>query len=362
MTPDELTARLGRWIASEPELPGPLDPATAAFCRRKLRELAAPGLLAQKLARELPGPWEPLGRVLLVIAEHDVLGTVAGAIAARATGNRLRVKARTTRPLLAGLARALELGPDACELLDWDGRAQDDRAVLDGIDGVLLAGGDELIRRYRAAAPPGVRLIEYGPKLGAAAIGGAIADPAELDALAAALAHDVTLFGQGVCSSPQVIFVDDERTAGALRARLLAAPLPPLPEADRLLQLVRSQELALLARLGEPIEVELEPRSGWGVTIAPRAPSPARDPAHRLPKGFAFVAGPLDEELAAFARANRPRLQTLGTWGRVPEVPGAGFTHRCPIGRMHERSPLAPHDGFLELAALARLTSREAPA
>lgn len=347
MTPEELAGRLRRWVEQEPVLPGPLDPAALAFCRRKLRQLAAPGLLREKLEREITGPWQPLGRVLLVISEHDVLGTVAGAVAACATGNRLRVKARTTRPLLEDLCRALELGRDDCEICDWDSRDQDDAAVLDGIDAVLLAGSDALIRHYRAVAPPGVRLIEYGPKIGVAAIGGEVDDPA---ALAAALASDVTLFAQGVCSSPQLIFVEDEAAARALRDRLLDLPLPPLPDTARLLQLVRLRELELLARLGEPIVAGVAPRSGWGVTIA-------RDPAHRLPRGFAFVVGPLADQLGAFARDHRRHLQTLGTWGRVPELDG--FTHRCRIGRMHDRPPLAPHDGMLELAPLVRLVSRD---
>ncbi|HWU89991.1 MAG TPA: acyl-CoA reductase [Kofleriaceae bacterium] len=346
MTPDELAARLRRWVEHEPVLPGALDPATMAFCRRKLRQLAEPGLLRRKLEREVTGPWEPLGRVLLVISEHDVLGTVAGAVAACATGNRLRVKARTTRPLVEELARVLELGPDECEILDWDSRDQDDRAMLEGVDGVLLTGGDALIRRYRTIAPPGVRLIEFGPKIGVAAIGGEVEDYATL---AGSLASDVTLFGQGVCSSPQVIFVEDEGTARVLRRRLLDMKLPPLTGAARLLQLVRLQELALLARLGDEIIVDVAPHSGWGVTIS-------RDPAHRLPKGFAFVVGPLHVQLTAFAQANRRYLQTLGTWGPVPELDG--FTHRCRIGRMHDRPPLAPHDGVLELASLVRLVSR----
>jgi hypothetical protein len=346
MTPDELAGRLRRWVEQEPVLPGSLDPATIAFCRRKLRQLAEPGLLRRKLEREISGPWEPLGRVLLVISEHDVLGTVAGAVAACATGNRLRVKARTTRPLLEDLARALDLGRDDCEIYDWDSHDQDDGAVLDGIDAVMLAGSEALIKRYRAAAPPGVRLIEYGPKIGVAAIGGEVEDYASL---AGSLASDVTLFAQGVCSSPQLIFVDDEGTARVLRKRLLEMKLPPLPGAARLLQLVRLQELALLARLGDEIIVDVAPHSGWGVTIS-------RDPTHRLPRGFAFVVGPLEQQLGAFVRENRRYLQTLGTWGRVPEV--GAFTHRCRIGRMHDRSPLAPHDGFLELASLVRLVSR----
>lgn len=342
MSVAEIALRLERWVGTEPALPE-LDPATAAFCRRKLREM--PGALADKVACELGNRRRvPLGRVLIVIAEHDVLGSVAGVVGAHVTGNRVRVKARTTRALVADLMAALDIDG---ELLDWSSQDQDDAAVLDGVDGVLLAGGDALIRHYRRVTPPGVRLIELGPKLSCAAIG---SDPGDLDQLADALVADVTLFGQGVCSSLQMILIEPE-LVGAMYERVLARLPHCPPHADPLRQLARAQELRLLARLGEDISVHVDRTSGWGITCSP-------DLARRLPKGFAFVVGELGAKLDAVARAYPRALQTLGTAGQVPDR--AEFTHRCRIGRMHERSPLEPHDGFLELQALVKLVSREA--
>ncbi len=335
--PSEIVEQLRRWIASEPALPA-LDARTDAFCRRKLRE--AIELIPKKLERELGARrCVPLGRVLVVVAEHDVLGTIAGLIAAHVTGNRVRIKVRTTRALVAEVVRALAI--DDCEVLEWDSQLEDH---LDGIDGVLLAGGDALIRHYRAVTPPGVRLIEFGPKLSCAAI----APNANLERVADALVDDVTLFAQGVCSSPQWIFCEDDAVVPLVRARLAACP--PLPEGERLLQLVRAQELELFGRLREDIEVALDESTGWGLTIS-------RSLEHRLPKGFAFVVGPLAGQLAAIAARAPHGLQTLGVGGDVPAH--TGFTHRCPIGRMHERSPLEPHDGILELAALVNFVSEE---
>jgi hypothetical protein len=256
-----------------------------------------------------------------------------GVMGALLTGNRVRIKARTTRAIVSDLVRALDAD---CEVADWSSTEQDDRAVLDGIDGVVLAGGEELIAHYRRVTPVHVRLVEFGPKVSCAAIGRA---PGDLDRLADALIDDVTLFHQGVCSSPQWIFVEDIATALALRERILARELPPLPDDDARLQRLRARELALRARLGDDLRVDVH-ASGWGVTIA--------SGMLRLPKGFAFVVGPV--------RATRS-VQVLGVAGDVPDV--RGFAHRCAIGRMHERSPLAPHDGFFELGALVRFTSRD---
>jgi len=317
--------RFARWVDTAQVPP---------FCRERLAEAAR--LLPEKLAREVGDrPHRPLGRVLLVIAEHDVIGTVAGVVGALATGNRVRCKARTTRQLVESLARALDAD---CEILDWDSRTQDDAAVLAGVDGVVLAGGDELIRHYRRVTPPGVRLIEFGPKLSCAAIG----PGADLARTADALVHDVTLFDQGVCSSPQWILADDEAIVPLLRDRL--ASCARLDGDSRLLQYARAEALRLRG-----IPVVFDPATGWGITIG-------RSLDDRLPRGFAVVLGVADQ-LAALAQRYPHMLQVIGTAGHVPEAPR--FTHRCPIGRMHHRSVLAPHDGVFELAQLVVFTSEE---
>jgi long-chain-fatty-acyl-CoA reductase len=356
MTAAAITDGLARWVATAPVLPGvATDPATARLCRRALAAWSAPDALAGKLASELVAPWQPLGRVLVVVSEHDVLGTVGAVLAALATGNQVRVKARTTRPLIEALLAALAPPPGACEVLDWDSRGQDDAVLLADVDAVLIAGGDAAIRHYRAATAPGVRLIEFGPRLGVAAIAGVVDDPTELAQLAAALAHDATVFDAGVCTTPQLVLVEDAATARALAAALLAASLPPLTTEARLLNVVRARELTLRGRLDRSITVALDPTSGWGVTI-----TGSIDPSLRLPRGVALVVGPLAARLDEVARVYRHQRQTLGTWGPVPEA--VGYTHRCRLGRMHERALTAPHDGMFELAMLVRFVSREADA
>jgi hypothetical protein len=199
VTPAVVTARLGAWLDELPALLAALDPATGAFCRASLRRVVDEDLLARKVEAELGARrWAPVGSVLVVVSENDVLGTAFALLGACATGNRIRIKARRGRALIESLARALGLDGDACEILDWDGRAQDDAAILDGIDAVLLAGGDELIRRYRRAAPAHVRLIEWGPKLSAAAIGAGadVGGPAGRDPRVAPL----TQFEHRVCN------------------------------------------------------------------------------------------------------------------------------------------------------------------
>lgn len=337
-----ISDRLRRWVEELPALLADSDPATAELCVRSLRRICDENLLVRKVEAELGGaPWAPVGRVLIVVAENDLLGTAFALLGALVTGNQVRIKVRHTRTLVDSLVAALGAG---CEVLDWDGASQDDEAVLADIDAVLVAGGDEVIRRYRRAAPAHVRLVEWGPAISAAAIGpdADLADREMLDRLVA----DVTLFGQRVCSSPQIIAVDPrpaELLFAHLRDRL--GELAPLPDDERLAQLARASQLELLGRLDGRVRVALERATGWGVTS-----SASLDPVLRLHRGFALVVGPVPATLAELARRHRRRLQTLGTWSAP--VPHGGFTRVCPIGSMHARSPLEPHDGVFELTRL----------
>jgi hypothetical protein len=345
-----LLDRLRPWIDELPALLAArapagevVDPETASFCVAALRRICDEDLLARKVAAELCGaPWAPVGRVLVVVSENDLLGGALALLGACATGNRVRIKARYTRPLLESLARALAAD---CEVVDWGSDGQDDDAILADVDAVLVAGGDAVVRHYRRVAPAHVRLVEWGPKLSAAAIGpdADVADPAAIDRLVA----DVTLFGQRVCSSPQIILVDPA-PAGPLHAAL-AERLPGLPrlaDDERLAQHVRACQLELLGRLDASVRVQLDRTTGWGVTT-----SRSLDPARRLHRGFPLVVGEVAALLAELAARNRRRLQTLGTWAWQP-ADHAGFTRVCPIGAMHARSPLQPHDGAFELTGL----------
>ncbi|MDE7293028.1 MAG: acyl-CoA reductase [Oscillospiraceae bacterium] len=73
-------------------------------------------------------------------------------------------------------------------------------------NGIAVWGGDEAVRAVRRLAKPGVRLIEWGHKLGFAYISGYEDKEREL----AALAEHIISTRQLLCSSCQVIFIDTE--------------------------------------------------------------------------------------------------------------------------------------------------------
>jgi hypothetical protein len=383
LEPARIAERLRRWVDAAP-LPGTLDPATRAHCRRKLEALCDPALLSRKVELELGGrAWEPVGRVLVVVSENDVLGTVAGFLAAVLTGNRARLKARHTRPLLDGLKRAFELDDHACEILDWSGAGQDDAAVLDGIDAVLLAGGGDLVRRYRAAAAPGVRLVEFGPKVSCAAVWDAPARDRERADLADALAADVALFSQRVCSSPQFVLLEDADAARELRSELRArlAGLPPLPEDDRAIQVVLSLDDPSHRWSGylglDELPGRLDPPGDWmayanqlstelfrdGRAISNRWHPPTR--ARRIAELLgrrprhdpASLAGIQDDRVDLFARGNLPFL--LARLGRPTALDGwSGDTRETERALLFERWMIALADELLATTLPPELAGR----
>lgn len=354
---DEIQARLlkvkswlkgvgsGGWQFSD-------DPDTQAFCLSRIAMLASSNLLEQKLNDELgQRAWRPPHRLLLVISETDPLGTLEGFLAAYLIGCRIRIKASNSLPLLEALRQALGLTESECEIDNWQSHAQDDARLLDGVDTVLLAGGDSLIRHYRAVAPAHVRLVELGPKLSAMAIFSDDLPPIDL------ILTDVCLFLQGVCSSPRFIVVEKKCTAERLFDEIASRLdfLPRLPNDVRLGQLAKAKALYFQSLLSDGMfKVVHSEVSGWGMTL-----SAELLPEIWLSKGVSIVYGDVDRHLEQAQSRWFGQLQTLGCWGMESALRYGGFTRYCPIGRMHMRSAPAPRDGVFTLAALVTFIDEE---
>jgi dihydroflavonol-4-reductase len=343
LTPETIAERLAPWWAGDPLAGLPLNATTRALCAEGMRCLLDPAVLRAKMRRELPHAWRPLGRVLVVVAEGDVLGTVFALIAGALTGNAMRVKARTTRAIAEEVAAALKL-PDV-EIADWTSDGQDDAAVLANVDGVLLAGSEAAVRHYRALAPSTVRLVEFGPKRSLIAVGVGLSEH-EIPALADAIWAAVRAFDFGVCSAPQRVYVDP----AAPHEALWRALLDRLPE-----QPTRPDRLA--ARVDfETLRHTVEGRhhlgpNGWCVSTAPEAPA-----------GVRFCVQPIGAALGAERARWGRRLQTVGVHGvSVEHIDDCAeaFSRICRVDAMHRRSPLAPHDGQFELSGLVDFVQNE---
>lgn len=326
--------------------------------KRKVKLELGDAFLRGAFRASLRVSFRPLGRLLLIVSENDVLGTAQAFLGAYITGNRVLVKARSSLEILRFLKNALALDDDAVQIADWQGGSQDDAALLQDVDGIVLAGGADLIMHFRRVAPPHIRLIEFGPKISAAAVGGVALD--DVDHIASLLVDEVGLFMQQVCSSPRFIMVEQKEVArrlfDALKTKLTELPL--LAEDTRLAQAGKYAELQLMKRVGQVHgaclqDVAFEPANGWGMTL-----SQGLDASLWFEKGFQLVQGDLKAVVAQASRQWKGALQTLGMVG-CDDLPLQGFTRFCPLGTMHSRPLSVPHDGFFELGAFVSFISKE---
>lgn len=331
------------------------DEQTDQFCRDYLTQHLNVSALQAKVASELGGKhYLPLGRLLFIISENDVLGTTLGFLAAYITGNRMIVKARQSQPILHFLKEQLGLADTDVVVQDWQGGEQDDQVLLSSVNGIVLAGSDQLITHFRQRAPYPIRLIEFGPKLSAAVIGNEL--PIDIESIAKKLAFEVTLFLQRVCTSPRFIMVESKQTAELL-FQALNKLLPSLPVQDqntRLVERSRFETLTLLQRVDASLQnVAFSEQTGWGVTLATQL-----NPDLWCGKGFNLVVGNINSLLQEAQKYWPNRLQTLAVEGFKAFTPQS-FSRFCPLGAMHYRPLAAPHDGFFELGALVSFISKE---
>lgn len=331
------------------------DPFTDLFCRDYLQNHVTLQKLQEKVQVELGiSPWQPLGKLLIIVSENDILGNLLALFSGYLTGNRMIIKARVSTNLLQSVKDKLALTDDELTLMDWKGGAQDDEALLKDLDGLLLAGSLPLIQHFRKITPHPIRLIEFGPKLSAIAICGEITDPQSV--FIEKIIQDVTLFSQRVCSAPRFILVESNNLANKLMADIdqRLATMSPLDDETKLVQSYRYQELLLLSRVTQSdTAVAYSDQSGWGATLSHEI-----NPKLWFTHGFHIIEGDVNQHLQTANKLWRRQLQTLGIAGHPPQNP-QGFTRLCPIGKMHYRPLTAPHDGFFELSSLVNFISKE---
>jgi hypothetical protein len=99
-----------------------------------------------------------------------------------------------------------------CAALRWKGgSASLDSALAEGVDRLVVYGGDSTVVAWNRLTRGRVRVVGYGHRvsLGLVLVG------ADMEAAAVGLAMDVRMYDQGGCLSPQAIFVEGD----PLRAR-----------------------------------------------------------------------------------------------------------------------------------------------
>ncbi len=156
---------------------------------------------------------EPLGTILHIAAGNADGMAAFSAFEGLLTGNFNIVKLPSADNglTLTILEKLIEEEPELADFLAVFDTPSSDTAAIGKMaamaDGIAVWGGDEAIRAVRAAASPGVKLIEWGHRLGFAYLSGYRDREEEY----AALARHIIETKQLLCSSCQVIYLDTAR-------------------------------------------------------------------------------------------------------------------------------------------------------
>jgi hypothetical protein len=293
---------------------------------------------------------------------HELVATlISGAAAIVKTSSReavfFRAFVRTLREIDPVLASRVEVTAFSRERTDLT------RVLSDECDFLVALGEDATFSHLAGAA----RLFGFGSRASGALI--SLAGPANVPALAYAVARDVTFFEQQGCLSPHHVFVEDAdgRSAPGFAKALgdaltmMATTLPPAKLSFNAAAAIRRiRERARWRGIGEhQVELFEGEAMSWTVVFDPSARftispgyrtvtvSAIRDPED-LAARLAPMAGRLEAFALAAQRAARTRLLDV--------LAGAGVTYVCDPGKMQAPPLNWPHGGG---AFLDFLTARD---
>jgi hypothetical protein len=168
------------------------------------------------------------GLTVLAILPGNILGpTIATAYCAAAAGAKLMLKSSSRELHLANIVAEQfeQLGPPVAGTMQpmrWTGGDEDFEAkVFPLAQRIVVFGDDATTSDVKRRAPKGTLVREYGSaySLGFVPAGSDVAEAAD------AAAHDIALFDQRGCLSPQTIYVEGTEAQAILFARALSLAL-----------------------------------------------------------------------------------------------------------------------------------------
>ncbi len=316
-----------------------LDRLWAALTARDLTAIAA-----HELGPEAGSPER--------LAFHSLAGNVPGAgifgvVAALLAGVPSLVKTARREPELAVLvaesiaAVDARLG-DALAVAHWPGGSEAHEALVVARSSVVLAYGRTVtLDRLAARAPR--RLLRFGPRLSLALVSREAAQAST----AALAAHQVALFDQQGCLSPQYLVLEEKDAdatvafVDALAASFhrLAVDMPRAPlTLDEAAHVWRFVERARWrAQEGAAVRVVADANAGFGV-VSDRTRALYGSPLHRhvvvLPVDTLGDARPLLSPLDGTVEAVGVAAPA-GRWPEAAAVAASCGAHRlCPLERM----------------------------
>lgn len=315
----------------------------------------------------------PHGVVLHVTAGNVFLGLVDSLVMALVTKNvsivKLSSRNQTFPHLLArSIIQADPRGviSGAIALVHWKGGDESiEQAFCESVDAVLAWGGDEMARAYRRLLPTGTPLLEHGPKISFQVICGDALPRDGYAATANAIAHEVALWDQAACASPQNLFVDEavdlEALFNALTEAFNSVALARgTLDADEQVEILKERERARLTSLTE--DGRIAQGRDWLVHFDPQ-PGLRPSALNRtlIIKRFSKIAD-LRAQLAPYSRVLQSCSYLISKSKKdsmLLALAQIGVQRFAPLGRLLEGDAGAPHDGRFALHELVRFVGDE---
>uniref|UniRef100_Q07JQ3 long-chain-fatty-acyl-CoA reductase n=1 Tax=Rhodopseudomonas palustris (strain BisA53) TaxID=316055 RepID=Q07JQ3_RHOP5 len=320
---------------------------------------------------------QPHGVVAHVSAGNVFVGGVDTLIQGIVTKNVGLMKMASIDPLFPVLfARSLRDHDDvgivsgSLALLGWKGGDAAVESVLkQRCDAIVVYGGADTVRSYRQDLGLHTKLIEYGPKYSFALIAADELKRRGLREVTRAVARDATMWEQGACSSPHMVYLEDpDGTRVESFAKELAVELEGWAErlpagtktADEGVEILRVRELAKVEQAMDTSMLLVPNDTDWTVVVQ-RAPDFQTSclfrtlyvkPVRRIEEALEAVR-PMGAFLQTVAiLADPARTKTLGR-----ALTRIGADRIVAPGRMARRQHGTPHDGTRGLAMLVRWSS-----
>jgi hypothetical protein len=266
-------------------------------------------------------------------------------------GSRLTVKA--ARGDLASLQRFVRVLPPGLRRRVTLGETLDESA-MHAAEVVVVFGRDETLRAVRAELNPGQRFIGYGQQVSALWVG----DWTTQDLSGAG--HDVVIYDQSGCLSPQVVYGPAKGDILSFARRLALAVAKECRKAKvsmhGMAESVLIQELRDVARVRGDQVFASKDSTDWTVIVSDR-PEWEFSIGHRVVWVKHFKSASLAEI--------RGKISTVGIVGSLSTSAEkiwleAGAKRFCPAGKMQHPPLTWHHDGRPALGDLVTWVDKEA--
>jgi long-chain-fatty-acyl-CoA reductase len=225
--------------------------------------------------------------------------------------------------------------------------------IVSFVNVISVWGGHDTIEETRRSTPQGVELLEFGPRRGMHLIGRETLQ--ELEKATINAAHDLTLFDQECCFSPQIAFVegDAERYAESL-AKSLGEENTRLPKGYGDPKFHANITNARMYSKFRGHKVHTSAKTEWTIIVADKIED---FPTHPLGRTI-FIVPVKDLTESLVHIGPETQVVAIEPYSRAVDLREAltlrGVDRVTQLGKMGYFAVGSPHDGMYPLSRMVR--------